>query len=288
MTAARAALLITLLGAVQVVAALGLDTQAVAAAPTHPTVPAFSQALALGLGRPRLAADLVWIRVTNYAGDATFELEGRRSMLPLLQLLEELDPEYEPPYYFGGLILATERVAPEQCVNRFLLGEKRFPTQWRYPYLAAAMQMFLLADFGAASASFQRASQLEGAPAIAGQLAKTSRRLLASCDQAQALLERLATMAGGAMGNTLNERARHFQLECLTQDVERATQKWMAAHQGVAPQGIRPLVEAGLLPGHPRHPYGGVFFIRPDGSVESSIPMARLPVGDRAPPEVGP
>mgnify|MGYP001032597033 CR=1 FL=1 len=56
-------------------------------------------------GHNHALADLYWLRAIQYYGEPEHEKEGYRWLYPLLSLITDLDPLYDTPYRWGGVVL---------------------------------------------------------------------------------------------------------------------------------------------------------------------------------------
>jgi tetratricopeptide (TPR) repeat protein len=98
------------------------------------------------LGYNAMAADLMWIRATQYFGE---ELERRRdlkkegklteaaqrygSLYPLLDLTLSLDPQFIPAYRLGGLLLTVVK-KHDEAIALYEKGYAANPDRWEMPH----------------------------------------------------------------------------------------------------------------------------------------------------------
>jgi len=269
------------LGGAQVLLQRSLDTRRVTEATVHPSVPSFPAALAQAGFRRRPAADLQWIRICSYAGDAAFDATGRPALEPLIRLTIALDPTFRPAYELGGLMLSADRHQPERSVPILLEGESHFPESWNLPFMAGALQLFLLGDTQAAASTWLRAAQKPGAPTYLQQLAVSTLATGGDCPRTLELVRGLIMDSQGPLRTSLMAREQHLRLECALQNMEGAVERYSET-RGSPPASLDALVQAGLLPAIPEHPYQGHFSLRPDGSVDSGVAVRRLRLRGRA------
>lgn len=102
------------------------------------------------LGYRAMAADLFWIRTTQYFGK---ELESRKAweekyryLLPLLELTVSLDPQFIDAYRFGGLLLTVVR-RPDQAITLYEKGYAANPGRWENPHDLGRLYYLELQDY---------------------------------------------------------------------------------------------------------------------------------------------
>ncbi len=145
--------------------------------------------LAGGFG-PALS-DLYWVRAISTAGEA---LDSPRGTVRLYQLLERvvaLDPQFEPAYQYGALLLSVRAGRPDLGDKLLHAAERQFPQNWEYPFYLGFNRFYYEADFLAAADHFDRAARLPGAPDYFAALATRFRDQQHNQDVARDLLQRL-------------------------------------------------------------------------------------------------
>lgn len=168
--------------------------------PLEPPSPTAIKAASLGF--TRAAADVVWLSTIQYFGGGN--PNERYSALPaLLRTIVSLDPDFEYPYLFGGLVLPWQNDA-RAALQLLDDGQARFPNNGLMPYYAGAIARIQLNDNQRAAAYFQRAARTPGAPPAATLLAGVS---LTEADDRQVALAWWDGVVQTATDVTIRDRA---------------------------------------------------------------------------------
>jgi tetratricopeptide (TPR) repeat protein len=237
---------------------IGID-QRVAAARTAtdqqqipPLEPPSTLALRLtSVGYTRAATDSVWLATIQYFGGGN--PNERYSSLPaLIQTVVELDPDFEYPYLFGGLVLPWQGDAPA-ALALLDAGQARFPQNALLPYYAGAIARLNLQDNQRAAAYFQRAARLPGAPPAAALLAGVS---LTEGDDRQVALAWWEGVIASTDNEQIRERATiwrdHLQLVLTLEELVAVTNQ----SSGQPIKQLSDLVSRGILTKEPVSPLG--------------------------------
>ncbi len=141
-------------------------------------------------GYENLVSDIYWIKCVLYFGrnnfneDYPFQLqevftnrkierkkinwEEKRNKLQLLDdilnIVVELDPYFQYPYFFGGLFLSMKLGEFYKAVEILHKGEKVFPNQWRFPFWKGFNYLFYIGDTHSALLEFLKSAKLPGCP----------------------------------------------------------------------------------------------------------------------------
>lgn len=141
-------------------------------------------------GFENLVSDVYWIKCVLYFGRNNFDdfypfqlpdvfsrerIEGgklnweeKRNKLELLDdmlnIVVELDPYFQYPYFFGGLFLSMKLGEFYKAIEILQKGEKVFPNQWRFPYWKGFNYLFYLGDMQSALLEFLKSVKLPGCP----------------------------------------------------------------------------------------------------------------------------
>ena len=123
------------------------------------------------LGFDSLVADLYWIRAVVYYGRQRLSDERRNNydlLYPLLNLVTTLDPGFSVAYRFGAIFLCEAAPGgpgrPDQAIALLERGASYSPQRWEYLHDLGFVHAFGRRDYQQAAASFQRASEISGAP----------------------------------------------------------------------------------------------------------------------------
>ncbi len=142
-----------------------------------------------GMG-PALA-DVYWIRAISTAGAALESPGGTVRLYQLLERVVAIDPQFEPAYQYGALLLSVRGDRPDLGDKLLHAAEQRFPDNWEYPFYLGFNRFYYAADFLAAADYFERAATLPGAPDYFAALAPRFRDQQHNQATARDLLRRL-------------------------------------------------------------------------------------------------
>jgi tetratricopeptide (TPR) repeat protein len=128
------------------------------------------------VGYNAMAADLMWIRATQYFGE---ELERRREarlagtfkeseerykfLYPLLDRTVSLDPQFMDAYRFGGLLLTVVR-RPDEAIALYEKGYAANPDRWEMPHDLGRLYYLDLKDNEKALYWWSIANEIPGRP----------------------------------------------------------------------------------------------------------------------------
>lgn len=147
------------------------------------------------LGRTYAASDIVWLKTVQLLGSNEQAAKEWPQLERWIELVTELDPSFEEPYFLGAILLVTDpRRSPD--VDRLLeRGQNAFPKLYHLPMLRGFVAQFGSLDPRAAAAHYERASRLPNAPAHLAALAK---RLAKETNDCQSVIADLALFGGGS------------------------------------------------------------------------------------------
>lgn len=217
--------------------------------PLEPPAPLAVKVLSGGFYRA--AADILWLTTIQYFGGGNPN-ESFSALPSLLRTVVTLDPGFEYPYLFGGLVLPWQNNAAE-AIALLEAGMAHFPQNGLMPYYAGAIARLQLKDNRRAAAYFAQASRTPGAPRAAAVLAGVS---LTDLDDRQVALAWWDGVLETSTDATVLERAAAWRdhlklvlsLEQLIPQVEHQT--------GQTVQSLNDLVVWRALPGIPPSPLG--------------------------------
>lgn len=239
-------------------------------------VPAGPAARVAALGQRGLVSDLYWLAAVQYIGEAKADQRGWEKLLPLIDLVTDLDPRHGYAYQTGGIVLsAVGRLDESDAILQ--KGMTVGPSWWSYPYYLAFNAWFYRGDYADGARWAQIAARTPGASPNISHLAVSLSSKNGTPEQAITLLEELrATVKDESTAAKLDEQLKLALLERDAQALERAMAEYRA-RSGAAPTSLDQLVASGLLPALPRDPFGGTYRIDPaDGKVHSSANAFRF------------
>lgn len=219
-----------------------------------------------------VAASLV-LKVLMYFGGLVEKSENQvaippdyMSMSRLLHGAVKLDPYNMDAYYFAQAFLTWD-VKQYKLANALLDYGMQYRTwDWYLPFFAGFNSAYFLKDYAAAARYYQRAGELSGSDLFKN----LAGRYLQESGQTEMAIAYLSAMAKGeknqALKKTYLTRLNAFR---ETRRIEMARDRYREA-TGKAPQSVEQLLREGYLTPPPVDPYGGRFFLEPDGKVTTS------------------
>ena len=128
-------------------------------------MPPASTLRSLGAGYDNLMADGLYLQFVNYFGKHLARDKQYHNVMPVLEAITELDPNFRAPYHLGGLALGDSgRI--EELVAFMKKSVRAFPDDWQVAF-DAGMAVFVFAEtpeqYLEAAALFKRAAELPGA-----------------------------------------------------------------------------------------------------------------------------
>ena len=152
------------------------------------------------LGHDALAADIYWIRALQHFGSERLSppehVRTYALLYPLLDLTTTLDPYFSIAYRFGAIYLGEPYPGgPGRSDLAIALLEKGLaaqPHKWQYMQDLGFVYYWHMRDYKSAAATFQRASELPGAPAWLRPLAAVTLAEGGHRDSSRALWQQLA------------------------------------------------------------------------------------------------
>lgn len=235
------------------------------------------------LGYDEMLGDLLWIRAIGYFGGHVRTDRNYTWLAHLLDVVTTLDPLYQYPYEFGGVVLAAEMGDVDKSIALLKKGMKNVsrddPRYWYFPFFLAYDYMYHKDDYLTAAHYLEQAVKFPKSPAYLPRLVA---RLYANADSPEVAVVFLQEMIKSTKKQALKERL----VERLHQVIHRANLKIL--NQGVEafylkfqkyPTSLEALVNAGILSGIPIDPRGGEYYISMENkNVTNTIPEADLTV----------
>jgi tetratricopeptide (TPR) repeat protein len=221
-------------------------------------VPTGPAARVAALGHRTLLSDLYWLETVQYIGDSKGDERGYDKLLPLLELVTDLDPRHGYAYQTGGIVLsAVGRL--DESDQILAKGVEKGPPYWTFGYYLAFNAWFYRGDYETAARWARVAAKTPGASANISQLALSLSSKSGSPEAAIATLRELrATVHDELTASKLDEQLNLAALERDAQALERAVERFRATQER-DPITLHELVTAGLVPGIPQDPFGGEY-----------------------------
>ena len=221
-------------------------------------VPSGPAARVMALGHRVTVSDLYWLTTVQYIGDSKADERGWDKLLPLVDLVTDLDPRHGYAYQTAGIVLSAVGRLDES--DRILeKGVARGPPYWTLPYYLSFNQWFYRGDYERGSYWARIAAKTPGASPNISQLALSLSSKSGSPEDAIAMLEQLrTTVKDEAIAERLDEQMKLAILERDAQALERAVERFRQA-RGRDPASLDELVWTGSVASIPKDPFGGTY-----------------------------
>ena len=122
---------------------------------------------------PNLLADFLWMRTAYYFGRHALTNREYPYLLHLLDLITDLSPEWELPYFFGAVILPAEAGEVENGFYLIEKGLKYHSDNWELWFFKGFYLWKFREDILSAAHALHTASLLPGAPVYLARLSAT-------------------------------------------------------------------------------------------------------------------
>ncbi len=189
-----------------------------------------------------------------------------QSMYGTLATAVKLDPYNMDAYYFAQSFLVWD-VHEVKAANAMLeYGMKSRSWDFMLPLFAGFNSAYFLKDYSKAAQYYKRAGELSGAELFVN----LAGRYLWQSGRTEQAIAYLTMMEKGA-GNEAVRRSFRIRLQAFREvrRLEEARDRFRAA-EGRAPKSLEELIRWGALTPIPRDPYGGRFYLEPDGQVATT------------------
>lgn len=127
----------------------------------------------LSLGYHLAAADLLWIRTISYFGGHFMTDKEYPWLSHILNIIIDLDPRFDFPYYFGGIVLSLEASQVENANKILERGMVAFPDRWQYPFYIGFNYFYHQGDAAKAAPYIEKAAALPKRPDFVQSLVGT-------------------------------------------------------------------------------------------------------------------
>jgi tetratricopeptide (TPR) repeat protein len=237
-------------------------------------------------------ANYYWLSTIQYVGDRQARALDYPKLLPLVELVTDLDPEHGYAYQSAGILLSSLGRLEES--NRILeKGMRSGPNWWSFPYYIAFNHYFYRGDLAEGARWAEIAARTPGASPSVSHLALALNVKSGATDHALEFLSELRKVARDeATAKALEEQYNLAVLQKEFRRLDAAVDAYRTA-TGRTPTGFEELVAAGQLEALPGpDPFGGRFELR-DGQVHATgrdqrIRPREIPYYLRPPAPAGP
>jgi tetratricopeptide (TPR) repeat protein len=219
------------------------------------------------------------LRAVQYIGEPNANTRGWDSLLPVAELVTDLDPSHAYAYQVTETILGSVgRIAESNAILE--KGMRNVPSRYILAYLRAFNAFYYEGDYARAGEFVERAARIPGAPA---HLRQNVLAMYVKGKRADAAIAFLMEAHGAAQDDDTREviegQLRRAFLERNAVVLDDAIAAYRARF-GFVPVALQLLVPERLLEFIPPDPNGGSWIIDEDGRVRSTVDDHRF-----APPE---
>jgi len=233
-------------------------------------VPTSAVARVLALGHRTFLSDLYWLSAVQYIGEPQADRRGWDKLLPLVDLVTDLDPRHGYAYQTAGIVLsAAGRLDESDAILK--KGIEKGPPYWTFPFYLAFNSWFYRGDYAAGARWAELAARMPGASTNISRLAVSLASKSGAPEDAIGMLEELrASVKDEATAERLDEQLKLAVLERDAQRLERAVARFREL-RGHPPASLDELVSARLVASIPEDPFGGRYvWDASQGEVRSS------------------
>jgi hypothetical protein len=209
------------------------------------------------LGRSHAAANVAWLKTVQLLGSDSYAAADYPHLETWIDLITQLDPAFEEPYFFGAALLVTDAKRAPKIDALLQRGETAFPGVFAFPMMRGFLAQFGLFDASVAAEHYRRAVKLPNAPPYLAAHAERLAKEGASCGSIMADLKELTAGASSAQVQTIAEQRFRILEHCLAGLIQRTSVALRLSQKSSGPNGFPTLAEVEAELGGPvPHPPG--------------------------------
>ena len=231
------------------------------------------------LGYHHLGADLLWLRLVQVVGKRSNTAHEYEWLYHALDVITDLDPQYDYAYQVGGIVLTHLANRPDLSNKLLAKGLEPNPTVWQIPFYIGFNYYFYLHDPGYAAEYIARASRIPGPPPFMALLATQLYAEAGNPDTALNFLMAIRHQAPeGWIKEQLETRIKEVIIERDVRMLEKAVSHYRE-REGHGPAKLNDLLRASDISVLPPEPFGGEYRLdSTTGAISSSTHPERLHV----------
>lgn len=165
-------------------------------------------------------ADTYWIRVISTSDTTLDGTGGAERAYALVERVTALDPQFEPAYHYGALIIGVRALRPDLADRLLARAERIFPENWNFPFYRGFLRLYHMDNLHTAAGHMARAASLPGSPPFLSALA---RRLREQENDPRLAIELIERMLRSVDDKALQARMRARRDALLTRMAEQAS-----------------------------------------------------------------
>lgn len=226
-----------------------------------------------------IAADYLFIRASQFYGGRIETLssatkEDWQWLYRNIDLVTELDPYFQDPYFMGNGFLAWDAGMIQEANLLLQKATDARYWDWMFPFYLGFNNFYFLGDNKTGAEYLHIASQRPGAYDFLTTLAARLYYMEGKTDVARAFMEKM-------WENESDPKRKKFYMARLNVlnkifFLEKAVDVY-ESRIGMPPGDLKILVKAKIIRDIPRDPYGGSFYIDKNGSIKTTSNLAAKP-----------
>ncbi len=232
----------------------------------------------ISFGYNNVMADILWMKTLAYTGEHIVSDRDFRYLVSLIDAITDLDPYFYYPYRFAGTILPWEVHDPKDAIRILRKGIRYLPNEWHLWFLTGFTYLYFLNNYRKAAYYMAEAAKKPGRPLFIVSLAS---KLLAKENDPDTAIRILMAVYKNTRNKTVQKRIlkkikmiiaeKNFRL------LERAVKEYFQKYKQY-PSSLGELVKKGIIKEIPIEPFGGKYYITPDGKVRSTVYNKRIKI----------
>jgi hypothetical protein len=224
----------------------------------------------MALGYDEALADFLWVRTVGYFGAHVKTDQDYTWLVHMLKLTVELDPRYESPYEFGGIILPSELQKVDEGMAFLKKGIQNIPRHnpryWLQHFYLGFCYMIYKNDPLRAGQHFEVAATFPQSP---DYLPLLIARLYASDNKPDSGIAFIQSLLNDEdsqinqnehMRNSLLKRLKELIVAEHIAMIGHGVSEYIRVY-GQKPAELEDLVEGLILPFIPAEPFGGIYYL---------------------------
>lgn len=228
----------------------------------------------MAIGYDEALADFLWVQTIGYFGTHARTDQDYRWLTHMLELIIELDPRYESPYEFAGVILPSELDDVDTAIALLEKGivniPRHNPRYWLQPFYLGFCYMIYKDQPVEAARYFEQAAAFPQRPPYLPLLVT---RLYGSENRPEQGIRLIHQMLNdpGRQSNlnqyyrkSLEKRIKELTAAQQIRMLEDAVAEYVQFYHA-RPSELYDLVDGYILPFIPTDPFGNDFYLADDG-----------------------
>lgn len=220
-------------------------------------LPSGTTVRASSVGQQTTIADWYWLKLVQYVGTPDAIRQGLPQLLPLAEVITDLDPEYGYAYQVAGIVLSANQRFDES--NAILdKGMANVPDRWQLPFYAGYNRWYETGELSSGAEFVLRAAKIPGSPAYLSSLAT---KLYSSAGQIETGLAMVESILAQNPPEQVREDMQARRTELLVERDLQFLEKAIALYEeryGILPLSLK-FLEGSVIHQLPVAPDGSAY-----------------------------